>query len=550
MSRTQLITHILLLAALSLCACQPKTELSIESETEEFMAFSGSSTASRPDWVFPIDRDTLLTIRMGMTSHNYGGGIPCTVVWTKDECIAVGSLSPYPLDLNIPIERKGNKVRVWIEAGAEGEMPEVFIYKGKGDCFEALRAYAKAMEKRGIKPAEHNPAALETQWCGWGYRESFTPEEILATLPKIKELGIEWVCIDDGFQAYRAGAKDWVPAHFEPGTMRALADSIHAAGLKAMIWWYPMSTMKGSSLYAEHPEVTALGLNGEELLLGHGAQYLYPTHETALAQARETVRMFIEDWDYDGLKLDGHHMNCFPPSAQHPEDPNYDAHNIACFYKAIYDEAQAIKPESVVQYCPCGCVFSIYHLPYTNQTVSSDPKSSYQVRTKGYVLKAVAPNTPYYGDHLELIQESDGAASQLGIGAVPGTKFTWPKDNPKVEPEGSSLLTARKEEIYKKTFDLYYAERQSEGELLGGLYKLGFHYPEAYAIKKADGSLYYSFFAPDFTGTVELRGLKAATTYKAVNLWNSQDLGTFSKHQNQIELSFQNFMLLKLTPIQ
>ena len=69
---------------------------------------------------------------------------------------------------------------------------------------------------------------------------------------------------------------------------------------------------------------------------------------------------------------------------------------------------------------------SFYNLPYTNQTVASDPTSSWQVRLKGYVYKALVPRTAYFGDHVELSDNVDDFAASFGIGAVLGTKFTWP----------------------------------------------------------------------------------------------------------------------------
>jgi hypothetical protein len=99
-------------------------------------------------------------------------------------------------------------------------------------------------------------------------------------------------------------------------------------------------------------------------------------------------------------------------------------------FRLIYETARKIKPDAVVQLCPCGCAMSFYNIPYTNQFVASDPVGSTQVRSKGKTYKALAPNTAYFGDHVELSDNRDDFASTIGVGGVPGTKFTWPKDNP------------------------------------------------------------------------------------------------------------------------
>jgi len=83
-----------------------------------------------------------------------------------------------------------------------------------------------------------------------------------------------------------------------------------------------------------------------------------------------------------------------------------------------------------------------------SQEVSSDPLSSWQIRHKGKTYKALIPNTAYYGDYVELSDNGMDFASSFGIGAVLGTKFTWPKDNPKASD--SYLLTPEKEKIWRK----------------------------------------------------------------------------------------------------
>lgn len=54
------------------------------------------------------------------------------------------------------------------------------------------------------------------------------------------------------------------------------------------------------------------------------------------------------------------------------------------------------------------------------------------MRLKGKSYKAINPGLAYYGDHVELTDGGDDFASQIGIGAVIGSKFTWPENNPAV----------------------------------------------------------------------------------------------------------------------
>ena len=38
-------------------------------------------------------------------------------------------------------------------------------------------------------------------------------------------------------------------------------------------------------------------------------------------------------------------------------------------------------------------------------------------------------SAPYFGDHVELSDGGSDFASSVGIGAIVGTKFTWPSDH-------------------------------------------------------------------------------------------------------------------------
>jgi alpha-galactosidase len=97
------------------------------------------------------------------------------------------------------------------------------------------------------------------------------------------------------------------------------------------------------------------------------------------------------------------------------------------FFKMIYDTARSIKPDALVEFCPCGTSYSFFTLPYQNMAVASDPHDSWQIRTKGKTLKALmGDRIAYFGDHVELSDERQDFASSVGIGAVVGTEFTWP----------------------------------------------------------------------------------------------------------------------------
>jgi alpha-galactosidase len=182
------------------------------------------------------------------------------------------------------------------------------------------------------------------------------------------------------------------------------------------------------------------------------------------------------------------------------------------FFKDLYNRAQADKPGAIVQLCPCGDAFNFFNLPYVNQVVASDPTSSAQIRMKRRAFAAMAPDLAFYADHVELSDGGLDFPSQIGVGGVIGTKFTWPKANPHATENGGSLLTPEKEALLKKWVPIYNEKMLSSGEYLP-LYDYGFDKPEAHVISK-DGAIYYAFYAPKWDGQpITLRGLDAQKTY-------------------------------------
>jgi len=110
----------------------------------------------------------------------------------------------------------------------------------------------------------------------------------------------------------------------------------------------------------------------------------------ALKEVRDYFKSFIvkaiKDWGVDGFKIDGQNLNLAPPcyNPEHHHSSPYDASRAtAIFFKEIYEIAKSIKPDFLIQICPCGTNYSVYNLPYVDQVVASDPLNSWQVRVKG-----------------------------------------------------------------------------------------------------------------------------------------------------------------------
>jgi len=534
----------------------------LDYKTDTLMwSFQGSSTNERKDWIRAVVPGYYDRNFMGMNSSDYGGGIPLCDVWRKDAGLAIGHLEMHPLEVSFPTDADydGKHVKISIQKtlneelelqkGDVFELPLSFVAAHTGDCFSSLRLYSLLMQKRGILFPETEEASFEPIWCAWGYERGFTTDEIIGTLPKVKELGFKWAVLDDGYQQAEG---DWnVNAEkFPQGEkqMKELVEKIHSYGLKAKIWYAPLAIDPNSVYLAENRDVLLLNSDwSPRFITWWDAFYMSPSAEKTRQHTINDIRMFMNDWGFDGLKLDGQHMNAVPADyspISGLEEPEQAIANLPEFFSLIYEEARSLKKNAVVENCPCGCCVSFFNLPTTNQFVSSDPLSSWQIRLKGKVYKALVPNTAYYGDHVENSDNGNDFASTIGIGGVPGSKFTWPKDNPAAE--ASYLLTPQKEENMKKWLRIYNEKQLAQGEYLGDLYDIGFDKPEAHLIKK-NNTFYYAFYANQWNGEIELKGLEPKTEYSVYDYVNNVDLGVLNGNSPFFEVSFHDNLLIEVS---
>lgn len=519
-----------------------------------FWCYSGASYEDRRDWVQPVAHGFAQDNFLGMEASDYGGGTPIVDVWRPDGGLAVGHIEIAPKLVSLPVEEHQGRARLAVCAREKRELKvgdtlqtlDSFVAVHEGDYFRTLSAYRRIMADRGLKPAEPCPACYEPIWCAWGYERDCTTALIEGTLPKVKELGLDWAVIDDGWQA-KIG--DWVPhpSKYPNGEddVRKLVSSIRAAGLKPRLWYSPLSVAPDADLLHDHADMLLLDAEGAvQKISWWNSFYLCPGYEPTVKYTEALVKKFIGDWGFAGLKIDGQHLNgvppCYNPAHRHSR-PEESVEGLQKLFGAMYQAALKINPDAVMELCPCGTAYSVFNFPYMNQAPASDPESSWQVRLKGKSLKALmGPSAPFAGDHVELSDHHDDFASTVGVGAVISTKFTWPND-PK--PKDSFLLTPEKETLWRRWISLYKEKMLPLGTYRGELYDIGFDKPETHAIERS-GRLYYAFYAPRWSGEVALRGL-APGSYRIRDYFNNRDIATVSGTSHRLSVAFEGFLLLE-----
>jgi alpha-galactosidase len=523
-----------------------------------FWSYQSGSYEKRPDWVLPLKPGFKQENFLGMNDTDYGGGTPIVDVWRRDAGVGIGHIEMFPKLVSMPVAMPDAQhaelaltfaSQQVLKSGESLATFHSFVEVHQRDNFQTLRDYSNVMQAEGVKFQPAPSAAFAPIWCAWGYGRTFTPTQVLGALPVVKKLGFTWVGVDDGWQSSDG---DWglIKTKFPKGDadMRHLVDEIHRKGFRAQLWWAPLAAKPDSDVVKQHPEELLLNADGSKQKISYWNDYYQcPANAAVIERHRQLVIKMLRDWDYDGLKLDGQHMNGVPPCfnpAHHHKRPEESVEDLAKFFQMIYDTARSIKPDAIVEWCPCGTAFNFYNLPNLNMSVASDPSSSWQVRTKGKSLKALhGDTTAYFGDHVELSDDHQDFASTVGIGGVVGTQFTWPVGSGR---RGKYDLTPEKEEIWKKWISLYKEKMLSKGQYRGDLYDIGFDRPEGHAIAK-DGRMYYAFYAPEFHGKVEFRGLDKRT-YKIRDFENRHDLGTVTGPVANMDVQFSKHLLVEADP--
>lgn len=517
-----------------------------------FYMFSGATHEDRRDWVRPMTDGFFQENSLGMVASDYGGGTPLATVWRRGAGLSVGHVEAVPRMLRMPTRRATHGASIAVEGDSARTLKPgqrlitdtTFLVAHPRDHYVPLERYRRYMADLDQRAPRVPDSAFEPIWCAWGYERDFTVEQVLGTLPKAKDVGLDWAVLDDGWQT---NVGDWEldRKKFPSGEadMRVFTKQIKDNGLRPRLWWAPIAAHPSSKLFAERPDMLLLDEKGNKQKVSWWDSYtLCPAYQPVIDYFVRQATKFIRNWGYAGIKIDGQHLNavlpCHNPAHRHAR-PEESTEGLARFWQLVHEAAHRANPDATVELCPCGTAFAFHNLPYVDQYPASDPESSYQVRSKGKTMKALmGPGSSYAGDHVELSDGGDDFASSYGVGAILSTKFTYPKASLK-DPY---VLTPEREKLWRKWVGLYRKNMLSTGEYLGELYDIGFDKPETHVVAK-DSTLHYAFYAPSWDDVVELRGLGPGR-YRLTDPFNGGELGTVDAQHNTVRLNFTKFQLI------
>ncbi len=555
------------------------SQANADDQAFDFWSLQGASIGWGLDYIIKIEDGFNQENWMGVQPETKtGGGLPLVDLWNQKSGMAIAHLETRPQLVSFPVRvEQDKKVSMAIlyqndhtlSPGNTYQSIQTAVMVHTGDFFDPLSTYSKLMADLGQGRRTPSAEAHEAIWCGWGYLTDFTLDDIYGTLPKLADLGIKWVVIDDRWWDKYG---DWnIRDYTFPGgeeQMKEFVDSLHNQGFKVKIWWAPtpvqpekMVSWGGSvdpgmaQVAKDHPEWLIMDEDGDFPRDCRDMYQFCPSVPEVQEYMKELTTRFVRDWDFDGHKLDAYYVvpPCYNPAHKHKR-PEESYEDLPKMLQAIYETSKEIKSNSVTEICNCGTTQDFFQSIYSDQPVVSDPTSVEQSRRRVKVIKALwGPDAPAYTDHVEHIRvdvdmndKSNTAkvgqdfATSMGPGGVIGTKFTWPRG-----PENMQL-TGEREKHWQKWFRLYNEKMLSKGTYLN-LYDIVYDIPESHVVQKGN-IFYYAFYQKEWEGEIELRGLEGKK-YKVYDYVNEKKLGEVTGPIGILPASFTDHLLVECIPV-
>lgn len=223
------------------------------------------------------------------------------------------------------------------------------------------------------KAFAHHPLVLNS-WEGFFFNIN---EEVITNLAeKALQIGADTVVIDDGWfrNDTNGGLGDWeiIKEKF-PSGLKALADKLHAKGLKLGIWIEPEMVSLDSKLYDEDPSCV-ISLN-KKPLIGRNQYVLDLTNKENIAKVFKNLKKTFEGVDIDYIKLDYNRYLNDANTLNCPSGEVYHRQLIGTY--ALISEIKKLIPNAFLETCSGGGgrfdLGMLYYSPMIWTSDNTDP---------------------------------------------------------------------------------------------------------------------------------------------------------------------------------
>ena len=143
---------------------------------------------------------------------------------------------------------------------------------------------------------------MDSLW--YSFHQMLDKDEIIKECKASREIGLETVIIDDGWQTDDnnrgyAYCGDWLVAPKKMGDMAQLVDALHKIDMKVMLWYSVPFMGKYTSKYEEFKDMFLVGSGNDTDFFG-----LDPRYKKVRDYLVGIYKNAVTEWKLDGLKLD------------------------------------------------------------------------------------------------------------------------------------------------------------------------------------------------------------------------------------------------------
>lgn len=179
--------------------------------------------------------------------------------------------------------------------------------------------------------------------------QTVTAEKALEECREAVKFGMKTVIVDDGWQIERSDGAygscgDWQPVESKFPDMKAFTDSVHALGMKVVLWYAVPFIGKNAKIYPEFLGKYLYDLDT------HNCSVLDPRYPSVRSYLIDTYVNAVKNWDLDGLKLD--FIDRFKTNGVVSPDMDYTSVEdaVSALLKQISVALHEIKPDIMIEF--------------------------------------------------------------------------------------------------------------------------------------------------------------------------------------------------------
>lgn len=266
--------------------------------------------------------------------------------------------------------------------------------------YDVVRWWENECGYTPLSVPEHAKLPMNSMW--YSYHQNLDSESIVREARLAKELGMESIIVDDGWQTDHLGrgyayCGDWELARTKIPDMREVVDRVHAEGVKLILWFSVPFVGKYSRAFERFKDM---------VLSDNPYQYEHTQLDPRYKEVRDFLigvyKKYLVEWDLDGFKLDFIDSFRLTPSTIAPDDRRDYESLVEAVDRLMTDitiELKKIKPDILIEFRQTYVGPAIRK--YGNMLRATDcPNDAISNRKHTLDLRLTSGNTAVHSDML------------------------------------------------------------------------------------------------------------------------------------------------------